>query len=149
MAGHQASKKRYFYGLKIHIMVAEFGQPVEFFLTPGSTSDTSAYRLYDFDLPPQAWITGDKAYTDYDVEDAINEVGLRMKSMRKSNSKRPFPPWIFYLQATIRKIVETTGSMIERLLTKSIHSVTPQGFELKSACLSWPLASISFGSNLG
>ncbi len=31
--GHQASKKRYFYGVKIHIMVTEHGQPVEFFLT--------------------------------------------------------------------------------------------------------------------
>jgi hypothetical protein len=129
--GRQASKKHFFYGLKIHIMVTEHGQPVEFFLTPGSESDTSAYRLYDFDLPTQAWITADKAYTDYDVEDAINETGMRMRPLRKSNSQRPFPPWIVYLQSTYRKIVETTGSLIERLLPKSIHSVTPQGFELK------------------
>lgn len=129
--GRQASKKRFFYGIKIHIMVTEHGQPVEFFLTPGGFSDTSAYRLYDFDLPQNAWITADKAYTDYDVEDAINESGLRMRPIRKSNSKRPFPPWIFYLQSTYRKIVETTGSLIERLLPKSIHSVTVQDFELK------------------
>ena len=129
--GRQASKKRFFYGLKIHIMVTEHGQPVEFFLTPGSYSDTSAYPWYNFDLPLQAWITADKAYTDYDVEDVINEAGLRMRPMRKSNSKRPFPPWIFYLQSTYRKIVETTGSLIERLLPKSIHSVTAKGFELK------------------
>jgi hypothetical protein len=30
-----------------------------------------------------------------------------------------------------RKIVETTGSMLERLLPKSIHAVTAKGFELK------------------
>lgn len=131
--GHQASKKRFFYGLKIHVMVTEHGQPVEFFLTPGSYSDTSAYRLYDFDLPEQAWITGDKAYNDYDVEDAINETGMRMRPIRKKNSKRPFPPWIFYLQSTYRKIVETAGSLIERLLPKHIHAVTPKGFELKVA----------------
>jgi hypothetical protein len=69
--GHQARKQRYFYGLKVHVMVTQHGQPVEFFLTPGSYSDTSAYRLYDFDLPRQAWITGDKAYNDYDVEDEL------------------------------------------------------------------------------
>ena len=40
--------------------------------------------------------------------------------------------WL-YLQTTYRKIVETTGSLIERLLPKSIHSVTAQGFELKLA----------------
>jgi hypothetical protein len=34
--GRQASKKRYYYGLKIHLMTTETGQPVEFFLTPGS-----------------------------------------------------------------------------------------------------------------
>ena len=27
--GYQASKKRYFYGLKIHLMVTQDGQPVE------------------------------------------------------------------------------------------------------------------------
>jgi hypothetical protein len=131
--GYQPSKKRYFYGLKIHIMVTEQGQPVEFFLTPGETSDTTAYGYYEFDLPQQAWITADKAYTDYVIEDVINEAGLRMRPIRKKNSKRPFPPWIFYLQSTYRKIVETSGSLIERLLPKSIHSVTPQGFELKVA----------------
>jgi len=129
--GYQASKKRYFYGLKIHVVVTETGRPVEFFLTPGSVSDTTAYRQYSFDLPAGAWVTGDKAYTDYDVEDALNEGGLRLRPMRKTNSKRPWPPWIVYLQATLRKIVETTGSLIERILPKSIHSVKPEGFELK------------------
>jgi hypothetical protein len=129
--GYQASKKRFFYGLKIHIMVTEDGKPVEFFLTPGSYSDTSAYGWYSFDLPPEAWVTADKAYNDYVIEDVLNECGLRMRPMRKENSKRPFSPWIVYLQATLRKIVETTGSLIERILPKSIHSVKPQGFELK------------------
>lgn len=64
--GHQASKKRYLYGFKVPIMVTQHGQPVEFFLTPGSYSDTSAYGWYDFDLPKQAWITGDKAYRLWD-----------------------------------------------------------------------------------
>ena len=112
-------------------MVTEHGHPVEFFLTPGSYSDTTAYCFYDFDLPEQAWITADKAYNDYDVEDVINDAGLRMMPIRKKISKRPFEPWIFYLQSTFRKIVETAGSLIERLLPKYIHSVTPQGFELK------------------
>lgn len=129
--GYQASKRRYYYGLKIHIMVTEHGQPVEFFLTPGSYSDTRAYRQYHFDVPQKAWITGDKAYNDYLVEDVINQSGLRMRPVRKKNSKRQFPPWIFYLQSTYRKVVETTGSLIERLLPKSIHSVTAKGFELK------------------
>ena len=42
-----------------------------------------------------------------------------------------FRPGAFYLRSTYRKVVEKTGSWIERLLPKSIHSVTPRGFELK------------------
>ena len=34
--GYQASKRRYFYGLKIHLVVTSSGQPVECVLTPGS-----------------------------------------------------------------------------------------------------------------
>ncbi|MGD8405642.1 MAG: hypothetical protein PVJ21_18430 [Anaerolineales bacterium] len=38
---------------------------------------------------------------------------------------------MYSLQSTVRKIVETTGSLIERLLPKSIYAVTAKGFELK------------------
>ncbi len=42
-------------------------------------------------------------------------------------------PWVRYLQETYRKMIETTGSRIERRLPKHIHSVTARGFELKVA----------------
>jgi hypothetical protein len=42
-------------------MITETGQPVEFFLTPGSYSDTSAFKQYNFDLPEGSQLTGDKA----------------------------------------------------------------------------------------
>jgi hypothetical protein len=40
-------------------------------------------------------------------------------------------PWAFYLRFSSRKIIETTISLIECVLPKSIHSVTAEGFELK------------------
>ncbi len=131
--GYIPSKKRYFYGVRIHILVTEQGEPVEFFLMPGAFSDTSALRLYDFDLPEKSWITGDKAYNDYTIEDVMREAGLELLPLRKKNSLRSVPPYMVYLQSTVRKIVETTGSLIERLLPKSIHAVTAKGFELKVA----------------
>jgi hypothetical protein len=131
--GYLPSKKRYFYGLRIHIMVTEQGEPVEFFLAPGALSDMSALRLYNFDVPEQSWITGDKAYNHYILEDLMRTAGVELLPIRKNNSHRPVPPYMTYLQASIRKIVETTGSLIERLLPKSIHAVTAKGFELKVA----------------
>lgn len=107
--GRQASKKRWFYGLKVHLLITAQGQPVEFFLTPGSCSDTSALQRYPFDLREGAWITGDKAYTDYGMEDALREAGLQLSPLRKKNSKRPVPPWVTYLQAHYRKTIATTA----------------------------------------
>lgn len=131
--GYIASKKRYFYGVRIHILITESGEPVDFFLAPGAFSDTNALSHYSFDLPEGSWITGDKAYNHYIVEDALREAGIELLPIRKKNSLRPVPPFFFYLQSSVRKIVETTGSLIERLLPKSIHAVTAKGFELKVA----------------
>ena len=131
--GYIASKKRYFYGLRIHMLVTEQGEPVEFFLKPGAFSDTSALGLYNFDLPENSFVTGDKAYNDYTIEDVMRMAGVELIPLRKKNSLRPVPAYMTYFQAGIRKIVETTESLIERLLPKSIHAVTARGFELKVA----------------
>jgi Transposase DDE domain len=129
--GYQASKKRYFYGVKIHLLVTKDHQPVEFFLSPGAFSDTDALEQFDFDLPEGSQIFADKAYTFYLVEDLMAEAGLHLIPDRKHNSKRPLPPWLQSLLRHYRNQVETAGSLIERLLPKSIHAITAKGFELK------------------
>jgi hypothetical protein len=131
--GYQASKRRYYYGLKIHLLTTQAGHPVEFFLTPASYSDTPTLKQYLFDLPEGSQIAGDKAYNDYGVEDLLHEVGLELTPIRKKNSKRPLKPWVKYLVSSYRKLVETTGSLVEQMLPKHIHAVTAAGFEFKVA----------------
>jgi len=63
----------------------------------------------------------------------LAETAYPVKVGRAKNSKRPHPPWVHYLMASARKLIETTGSLIERLLPKHIHAVTARGFELKVA----------------
>ena len=146
--GYQASKKRYFYGIclglflgwgtqperlrKIHLMVTEAGEPVEFFLTPGSFADVKGLKVFPFALPEGSVVYADKAYTDYDVEDLLLEAeNIQLSAMRKRNSRRPVPAYVQFVQHYKRKIIETSGSLISRLLPKSIHAVTSKGFELK------------------
>lgn len=142
--GYQASKKRYYYGLKLHLMVTGHGQPVEFFLTPASCSDTRALKMFQFDLPEQALVTGDKAYNDYVLEDIMLQANLNLLPLRKKNSHRSLPSSLSYLLSYCRKIVETTGSLIERLLPKHIHAVTARGFELKVALFVLAVSVSSF-----
>jgi len=130
--GYIASKKRYFYGLKVHIMVTQQGEPVEFFISPGSGSDVAHLDQFDFDLQPGSTVYADKIYNDYLVEDRLAEDGeIDFSPFRKSNSKRPDPPWKRFLQHHYRKIVETSASLVERLLPKHIHATNAAGFELK------------------
>jgi hypothetical protein len=130
--GYQASKKRYFYGLKIHLMVTKDGQPVECFLTHGGFGDVDALKYYAYELPDGSLIYADKAYNDYEIEDLLKEVDhIKLLPMRKKNSKRALPPSVSFVQSYHRKRVETAGSLIAQLLPKSIHAVTSQGFELK------------------
>lgn len=131
--GYVASKRRFYYGLKLHLLVTKHGQPVEFFLTPASWADIRGLDMFDFDLPDGSTLYADRGYVDYHREDFLQDAGLDFLPMRKKNSKRPLPPWTRYLQHVFRKIVETSGSLLNRFMPKNIHAVTPQGFELKIA----------------
>lgn len=111
--GYIASKKRFFYSVRVHILITESRQPVEFFLTPGAMRDTAALSRDHLDVPEGSWLTGDKAYTDDTVEDVLHEAGVELLPIRKTNSHRPLPPLFTYLQASVRKMVETTGSNLD------------------------------------
>jgi hypothetical protein len=130
--GYIASKKRYFYGLKIHLLVTPQGHPVECCLTPGSSSDVRALRSFQVDVPAGSVIYADKAYNDYKMEDLMYEAAhIELSPIRKENSKRMIPPYRAFLQHYYRKRVETASSLIERRLPNTIHAVTARGFVLK------------------
>lgn len=129
--GYQSSKKRYYYGLKLHLMTTETGYPVEFFLTPGSYYDGHGLFWFDFDLPEGALIVADKIYNNYEMEDVLDTAGLQLRPFRKKNSKRPVSASFRYLQFHYRKMIETAGGLISNLFPKKIHATSPLGFELK------------------
>jgi Transposase DDE domain len=132
--GYIASKRRYFYGLRVHLVVTRAGEPVEFALAPGSEADVRVFKDLELDLPEGSIIYADKAYTDYDYEDLLKEVDLHLNAQRKKNSKRPLPVWEEFLGKPIRQYIETVFSRLTSFFPKKIHAVTPRGFELKIVC---------------
>lgn len=132
--GYTASKRRYFYGLKIHLLTTQDGYPVECFLTHGGFGDVDALKYYAYELPENSVIYADRAYNDYEIEDLLKEIDhIFLLPVRKKNSKRQLPAYVSFVQHYHRKRIETAGSLIEQMLPKSIHAVTSQGFELKVA----------------
>ena len=69
--GYTASKKTYFFGIKVHMITTVQGIPVEFVFTPGSESDVRGLRRFECDLREGSILYADKAYTDYIQEDLL------------------------------------------------------------------------------
>ena len=117
----------------MHLVVTQAGEPVEFSLVAGSEADVSVCsRTWSWTCPKEgSIILADKAYTDYDYEDLLKEVGLHLKAQRKKNSKRPMPAWEEFLGKPIRQYIETVFSRLSGLFARKIHALTPRGLELK------------------
>lgn len=130
--GYNASKREYFYGVKVQLITTQSGIPVEICFTPGSEHDGEALQKMNVDLPPESTLFGDSAYTNYELEDLYRETEMiELMIARKSNSKRPDTPYRAFIKNTIRKRIETTISEIVELTPQSIHAVTKDGFLLK------------------
>jgi len=137
--GYTASKKRYFYGVKIQLLTTKSGIPVEFAFMPGSASDVRALNSLPLNLPPGSEVYSDSAYTDYTVEDDLEQTSqISLKVMRKKNSKCQDPPWNQYVKQSTRHYIETVFSSITRVFPKSIHAVTYEGFLLKLEAFIFP-----------
>jgi hypothetical protein len=133
--GYIASKKRYFYGIRVQLLSTSSGIPVEFVFLPGAANDVRAFAALPLFLPAFSQIYADSAYTDYQVEDDIKQTdAVEMKVFRKKNSRRIDPPWEHFYKQVKRHRIETVFSDINKLIPKSIHAVTLSGFFLKVSC---------------
>lgn len=118
--GYNASKKRYFYGVKVQVM-ALHGIPVDL-----------ALGKLPLDVAPESCIYMDAGYTDYLSEDDLFAADLvYAKVQRKKNSKRRDLPFLRFLKDIMRKRIESDFSQINSKMRKYIHAVTAQGFLLK------------------
>lgn len=130
--GYTASKKEYFFGIKIHMIIDEDGVPIEFCFTPGSVSDISGFKELTCDIPIGATLIGDKAYTDYSLEDDLLQMAqIRLLPKRKINSKRKHSGSLNFIISKNRNFIETIFSSIASRMPRYIRARTEKGFCLK------------------
>jgi hypothetical protein len=130
--GYLASKRRYFYGVRVQVVVTVEGIPVEFCILPGSLSDVEGMAHLPLALPAGAQVAADAAYTFYEWEDVLSErEQISLLVGRKRNSKRRDAPPLHDYKQWLRRRVETVFGEITKLLPKKIHATTLGGFILK------------------
>jgi hypothetical protein len=130
--GYLASKRRYFYGVRVQVMVTVDGVPVEFCILPGGRSDVAGLAHLPFALPAGAEVAADAAYTYYEWEDELAEQEqINLLVGRKRNSKRRDAPPLHDYKQWLRRRIETVFGEITKLFPKKIHATTLAGFVLK------------------
>ena len=131
--GVMASKRRYFYGVRVQIMATTDGIPLEFCILPGACSDLQGMAELALDLKA-AELLVDSAYNFYEWEDYLLEIeAIKLQVPRKANSKRGREPWLEIYKSVMRKHIETTIGEITKLFPKKIHATNLNGFLLKIA----------------
>ena len=141
--GYSATKKTFFYGLKLHLVVNERGQPVEAALVPAAVADVRGYEILPLALPQGSIVTADKAYNALKQEQALSERGITSLPLRKKNMSACCEAQLSGWVSKRRKVVETAFSRLSALLPKAIHAVTGRGFELKATLFVLVLALIT------
>jgi hypothetical protein len=87
--GKQSSMRRYFYGVKVQVLINSQGIPVEFGFVPGCKSDVQTLKKLPLEVAPESRIYADAAPTEWITEDeACSLLGRNGKKLSASRLYR-------------------------------------------------------------
>lgn len=130
--GKNASKRRFFYGVRVVVLLTETGVPVEFAFLPGAAFDARAYNVLPLALPPGSEVYGDCAFVSEELETLAREhEGVQMQVCLRRDSVRRQRPEIEARKQIIRHPVEAALSGLVSHFGRHLHAVTFRGFQLK------------------
>jgi Transposase DDE domain len=142
--GYAPADKRYFCGIKVHMVVTGRGEPVEVVFRPASHSDLTVLWDMELDLPENSSLYADGAYACFDLEDLLamdSKIRLLAK-YKRTNTKRVRSRDEERRISSRRQIVETAFSWITGLFPRYIRACTERGFLLRvmSAVLAYSIS---------
>jgi hypothetical protein len=133
--GFAASKKRYFCGIKVHMVVTNRGRPVEVHLCPGAESDVSVLWKMELDIPTGSFLYAGGGYNCFDLEDQLLEEKIQLLAKRGSNAKNRVRSIAEEKKiSSKRQVVETAFSSITSHLPRYVKCRTENGFLIKIFC---------------
>jgi len=133
--GYSASKKQYFCGIKVHMIVTGEGKPVEVSLRAASESDLKVLWELELNIPPASKLYADGAYNSFDLEDILHDEHIHLLSKRgKKIVNRTRSPEEEKMISSKRQIIETAFSCITDLFPRNLRFRTEQGFLIKVFC---------------
>jgi hypothetical protein len=130
--GYCASKRRYFYGVRVQVITRADGVPVEFSILPGRCADIEGMSHLPLELPEGAQLIADSAYTQFEWEEHLRQTqNVQLFVAAKSNTRRNIEPRLEEYKKLFRKRIETAFGELMKLFPKKIHATSLKGFLLK------------------
>jgi len=128
LKGYNASKKKYFYGFKVHMVVTTNQEPVSCYISEGSMHDATASYKFLPTLPKNSIVIGDKGYISGKLKEFLDKFGIELSALKRKNMKED-PN--HKSKRKIRKGVETAFSVITAKFGKVIRATSIRGFLVK------------------
>ena len=128
LKGYNASKEKYFYGFKVHMVVTTNQEPVSVYISEGRVHDVEASYEVIPALPQGSIVIGDKGYISGKLEDFLAGLGIELSALKRKNMKQD--P-LHKVKRKIRKGVETAFSVITSKFGKVIKATSIGGFLVK------------------
>lgn len=117
LKGFNASKSKFFYGVKVHMVVTTDKSPVRCYISSGSMHDVNAaYKLLP-QLPKDSLAIGDKGYVSQKLSQFLQAFNIKLSPIWRKNMKTDID---YFIKRKIRKGVETAFSMITAKFGKVI-----------------------------
>jgi len=128
LKGYNSSKKKFFYGFKVHMVVTTEREPVFCHISVGSEHDVTASYNFLPILPENYIVIGDKGYISNKLASFLAKFGIKLSPIPRKNMKRDDS---YKLKKRIRKGIETAFSVITSKFGKVIKATSIDGFLVK------------------
>ncbi|MBS0185257.1 MAG: IS982 family transposase [Proteobacteria bacterium] len=104
----------WFFGFKLHLIINNEGELVNFWLTTGNIDDRSVVSLLVKDL--KGWLFGDKGYVNFKLFEALKKQGLELITrFRKNMKSKVFQPGQEFLLSK-RGVIESVIDQLKSIL---------------------------------
>jgi len=109
------SSTGWFYGFKLHLLVNEFGEIVNFAFTPGNTDDRNEELMLKLTKNILGKLFGDKGYLSKKLFEILWDNGIQLITKIKKNMKNKLMPMIDKLLLRKRALIESINDQLKNI----------------------------------
>lgn len=105
----------WFYGLKLHLIINDMGELLDFMLTPGNVDDREPLRSMGFHKRLFGKLFGDKGYISKDLFEQLFIDGIHLVTKIKKNMKNALMHLHDKLHLRKRALIETVNDQLKNI----------------------------------